>query len=239
MQRRRLHSRGGIVPIAATGIIVLLVLSGLAFSQETKQPVEDSTIVFGTVQQPPPQPMPTFRNSWGINLLVSTNGFGLGSFLRHEYSDDISGYVDFSISEAKDDAEKDYIDYFGNTYTPGKINRFLVLPLYVGIEKRLFQDEIVDNFRPYVNAAAGPVMIYVFPYNEEYFTALGDGHPKYTMGGYVGMGAYFGSERSSILGLNIRYYYIPYPGGIESLQYTAPKTQFGGFFITLNFGSAW
>ncbi len=224
---------------AGCGTMLLLIGAGQALGQESKRPANDSTIVFGTLQQPPPPlPTPTFRNAWGMDLLVSTSGFGLGTFLRHEYSDDFSGFIDFSVSEAKDEAEKDYIDYFGNTYTPGKINRFLVLPLYVGIEKRLFQDEIVDNFRPYVNAAVGPAMIYVFPYNEEYFTALGDGHPKYTMGGYIGMGAYFG-ERSSLLGLNLRYYFIPYPGGIESLQYTAPKKEFGGFFITLNFGSSW
>ncbi|HUL42946.1 MAG TPA: hypothetical protein VLY03_01175, partial [Bacteroidota bacterium] len=122
---------------------------------------------------------------------------------------------------------------------PGEVNRFLVLPLFVGIEHRLFADQIVDNFRPYVTAAAGPAMIYVFPYNEEYFSALGHGQAKYTAGGFIGAGAYFGSERSTVLGLNMRYYYIPYPSGLESLTYVSPKTQFGGFFITLTFGSGW
>jgi hypothetical protein len=182
----------------------------------------------------------TFHNSWGINLLVSTNGFGLGPFYRHEYSSDLSGFLDFSISEAKDDDEKDYYDYYtGQRYTPGKVNRFLVLPLFVGIEKRLWADDIMDNFRPYLNAAAGPTMIYVFPYNEEYFSALGHGSPKYTFGGYIGMGAFFGSERSNLLGLSIRYYFIPYPGGLESMTLLPAKKEFGGFFITLNFGTAW
>src|SRR5208283_3038167 len=201
----------------------------------------DSTIVFGTIQAPQGQTViNTLRNSWGINLLVSTGGFGLGSFYRHEYSDEFSGFIDFSISSASDGNEEDYIDpYTGETYTPGEINRFLVVPVFVGIEQRLFADDIVDNFRPYVTAAAGPAMIYVFPYNEEYFSALGNGQAKYTAGGYVGFGAYFGSERSNVLGMNIRYYYIPYAGGLESLTYVQNKTQFGGFFISLSFGSAW
>jgi hypothetical protein len=81
-------------------------------------------------------------------------------------------------------------------------------------------------------------MIYVFPYNQEYFSAIGNGSPRYTVGGYVGVGAFFGSERSSLLGINLRYYYVPFPSGVESLV-SVYKKQFGGFFITLNFGSAW
>ncbi len=220
---------------------LLLAASSLVPAQEEKKPVSDSSLVFGnlTSVSSTPEAPPSYRNSWGIDVLVSTNGFGLGTFYRHEYSDDFSGYLDFSISEAKDDNEVSYVDYFGNSYTPGKVNRFLVLPVYAGIEKRLFKDDIMDNFRPFINAAVGPSMIYVFPYNEEYFSALGHGQFKYTAGGYVGLGAYFGSEKSNILGMNIRYYYIPYPGGLESLTYVAPKTQFGGFYITLNFGNAW
>ncbi len=175
-------------------------------------------------------------NFIGLDVLLSNGGVGLGTFYRHEYSDVLASYIDFSISEAKDDDEREYIDYFGNPYTPGKVNRFLVLPLFVGLQQRLFKDDIVDNFRPYINLAAGPTMIYVFPYNDDYITALGKGTPKYTVGAYAGFGAYFGSERANILGVNIRYYYLPYPKGLESLQ-GVTKKQFGGFYITVNFGS--
>jgi hypothetical protein len=81
-------------------------------------------------------------------------------------------------------------------------------------------------------------MLYVFPENAEFFTAIGRGRPRYTAGAYVGVGAYFGSETSNLFGLNIRYYYVPYPGGIDGLA-GVPRKQFGGFFITINFGNAW
>lgn len=221
---------------AITAASLLLLLTLQASSQDRTR--GDTVITFGTIQQAPKiQPVPVERtNAWGIDLMVSTNGFGLGTFYRHEYSDETSSFIDFSISEAKDDEEVDYIDIYGNSFTPGKVNRFLILPLFIGLEKRLFKDDILDNFRPYVNAAAGPAMIYVFPYNQEYFSALGKGQPKYTLGGYFGIGAFFGSERSNLLGLNLRYYYLPYFSGLESLQ-NVSKKQFGGFFITLNFGS--
>ena len=201
----------------------------------------DSTTTFGNLQQTPADQSLSNaqRNSWGIDLLVSTNGFGLGSFYRHEYSEDLSGFIDFSLSEAKDDDEKDFINiYTGQRFTPGKINRFLVMPVFVGLQKRLFKEDIMDNFRPYLNAAAGPSMIYVFPNNDEYFTALGKGRLKYTVGGYIGIGAFFGDEHASLFGLNIRYYFLPYFSGLESLQ-GVNKTQFGGFYITMDFGSVW
>ena len=221
-------------------VVFLLFIFLLPIHAQEKSPA-DSATTFGTLQQSPAdRPLPGIpRNSWGIDLLVSTNGFGLGSFYRHEYSEELSGFVDFSISEAKDDDEKDFFDiYTGQRVTPGKVNRFLVMPLFVGLQKRLFKDDIMDNFRPYINAAVGPSMIYVFPNNDDYFVALGKGQLKYTAGGYVGIGAFFGDEHASLLGLNIRYYYLPYFSGLESLQ-GVNKTQFGGFFITMNFGSVW
>jgi hypothetical protein len=168
----------------------------------------------------------------------------MGLFYRHEYTGDLAGFIDFSISDSRDDREFEYYDpYTGTLYSPGKLNRFLVIPLQFGIQKRFFREEILDNFRPYLNVGIGPTMIYVFPYNLEYFNALGKGQPRYTFGGYVGFGAFFGSERSSLFGLNIRYSYIPYRGGIESLRIyegkTETKNDFGSFMITLSWGGSW
>ena len=225
--------------------VLFLIFSAVVFplttfSQDSQipPPADSSTTpAYGLLPSAP-------THSWGIDVLISNGGLGLGAFYRKKYSDDLSGFLNFSITEARDDDEKDFVDYYGNKFTPGKINRFLTIPLFVGLEKRLFQDDIVDNFRPYVNIAAGPTMIYVFPYNEEYFNALGKGQLKYTLGGYVGMGAFFGSEQSTLLGINLRYYFLPYyfGDGIESMRVagqTYRKKSFGGFFITVNFGSAW
>lgn len=174
----------------------------------------------------------------GLDLLVSNGGFGLGTFYRREFSDDFSVFLDLSVSEVKDDDEVQVYNYYGESYTLGKVNRFLILPLCLGVQKRFFQEDILDNFRPYLSAAVGPTMIYVFPEREEYFTAISHGQPEYTIGGYIGGGAYFGSDKSNLFGLNLRYYFIPYPSGLEGIRGRA-KTQFGGFYITMNFGTAW
>lgn len=183
-----------------------------------------------------------FRNSWGMDILISTGGIGLGGFYRHEFTKNVSGFFTLSISESKDDREVEYSDLYGNIFTPGKINRFLVIPLMIGVEQRLFSNQILDNFRPYLSAAFGPTMIYTTPYREEFFNALGKGHPQYTVGGYIGGGAYFGSDRSALFGISIRYYIVPFGPGIESLEagpYKTYKKEFGGFFITLNLGNVW
>jgi hypothetical protein len=198
----------------------------------------DTASILGALKEPPASRGPGPAIAMGVDLLVSNGGFGLGTFYRRAYSEDVAGFIDFSISETKDDDEREFVNYYGQIITPGKVSRFLVMPLFIGVQKRLFRDDIVDNFRPYVTAAAGPAILYVFPADQEYFTGISNGHPVYTAGGYVGLGAYFGSEPASVMGISLRYYVMPYPAGIESMR-NVLKKQFGGFYIAITFGSAW
>lgn len=197
-----------------------------------------------------------FRNAWGLDVLISNDGFGLGSFYRREFNQDMYGFVTLSISEAKDDREVELTDFFGNSFVPGKLNRFLVVPLTFGIQRRLFREDIVDTFRPYVNAGVGPALVYSSPFTEitevssgflfkqvEFFESLGKGKAHYTVSGYIGMGANFGSDRSNLFGVNFRYYFTYLIGdGIPALYDASTgkpaknQTNFGGFFITLNVG---
>jgi hypothetical protein len=199
----------------------------------------------------------SFRNAWGLDVLISNDGFGLGTFYTREFTEDLYGFVTLSISEAKDDREVEFTDFFGNSFVPGKLNRFLVIPLTFGIQRRLFREDIVDTFRPYVNAGIGPAMIYSAPFTEitelpsggltfkqiEFFESLGQGQAHYTFGGYIGVGANFGSDRSNLFGVNFRYYFTYLLGdGIPALYDTETgkpaknQSSFGGFFITLNVG---
>jgi hypothetical protein len=176
-----------------------------------------------------------YKNAWGIDLFISDNGFGGGAFYRREFSDALFGFISLGISEGKGDSEFEYYDYYGNTYVRGKVNRVMMVPLLVGVQYRLFKDDIVDNFRPYVNGGVGPVMLYQAPFDREFFNSLGYGKAHYTIGGYLGFGANFGWDKSNLFGVNFRYYFSPFPPGIEVMQDTFKKS-FGGLFITLNFG---
>jgi hypothetical protein len=181
------------------------------------------------------------NNAFGMDLMFSEGGFGVGTFYRRTVTDDITLFTDFSISEAKDPQEFTYIDYFGQTQTPGKINRAFLLPLNFGIQYRVFENAIFDNLRPYLDAAIGPSIVVTTPYAREFFNAFGKAQARYTLGGYFGIGANFGLDKSSLVGLNIRYYIIHFfKQGIEILDTNLTngrlENDLGGIFITLNIG---
>jgi hypothetical protein len=191
------------------------------------------------------------RKAWGFDILVSDGGIGAGGFYWREITPRIAGFINLSVSEAKDSREVEFYNpWTGQQFVPGKVNRFLVIPLQVGAQYRLFKDQIMDNFRPFVGIGIGPTMIYATPYDRDFFSALGHGKSYYTVGGFVGAGAYIGSDVSSLVGINFRYYFVPYFGGINSMDATiiggeggpeerfVRKDQFGGFYITFTFGMA-
>jgi hypothetical protein len=202
-----------------------------------------------------------YRNTWALDILISNDGFGLGMTYRRDFSPDLSGFASFSISESKDDREMEQFDpYTQVSYVPGKLNRFLVLPLVFGVQYRLFRDDITDTFRPYISAGAGPTMIFASPFTiitrypdgslttkqVEFFSSLGRGQAHYTAAAFVGVGANFGSDRSSVFGLSFRYYFTYlFSDGLPSMYNTSTgdvasrKKNFGGFFITLNVGTSY
>ena len=241
------------VVVSVVGLLIITPF--VATAQD--HPLRDSSLVFtpaspDLIQKTTYEPL---RNAWGFDLLLSNNGFGLGGFYRREFSDVFSGFIQLAISDVKDEGEVEYYNQFtGESFVPGKKNRLLLFPLTFGVQYRLFKDEIVDNFRPYLSAGIGPSMVFVAPYSNakkiplpdggtmttyeqvEFFSSLKQGQAKYTFGGYVGAGAYFGIDKGTLTGVSVRYYFIPFQRGIESLENVYIK-RFGGFYITLNFGS--
>jgi len=190
-------------------------------------------------------------HAWGLDVLLSNNGFGMGAFYRYEINDELSWMFNFAVSDVKDDAEVEQVDYFGNSYIPNKKNRLLLLPLTVSVQYRLFKDDIVDNLRPFITAGIGPTMVFVAPYASDqisydifgnpyrqkidFFTSLKYGRPRYTLGGFIGAGVYFGMDKGTITGLSVKYFLAPFPSGIEVMDGGYMKN-FGGLYITLTFG---
>ncbi|OIO20336.1 MAG: hypothetical protein AUJ54_05620 [Ignavibacteria bacterium CG1_02_37_35] len=186
---------------------------------------------------PDREPLVFPTNAYGADLMFGEGGFGLGGFYRNNLNSTLTLFTDMSISEAKDENEFEYVDYWGRSYTVGKKNRIFLLPFFAGLQSRLFANDLGDNFRPYINFAVGPTMVVTTPYEREFFNSLKYAQANYTFGGYIGFGANFGIDQKHLAGINIRYYVIQFFNhGIESLE-GKPKKSFGGFFITLNIGS--
>jgi hypothetical protein len=232
--------------------LLLTFLISLNASAQT-QPTPDTTIIF-TPSNPNlirEQSYNPTVHAWGLDLLLSNNGFGMGAFYRYEIDDELSLMFNFAISDVKDDTEVEQYDYYGNSYIPNKKNRLLLLPLTVSVQYRLFKDDIVDNLRPFITAGIGPTMVFVAPYTSnqvsydyfgtpyrekiDFFTSLKYGKPRYTIGGFIGAGTYFGMDKGTITGLSVKYFLAPFPSGIEVMEGGYMKN-FGGLFITLTFG---
>jgi len=185
---------------------------------------------------PPKLPEVFPLNAWGVDIMIGDAGFGLGTFFRKQLDLKWTAFVDISFAETKDDREFEYIDFWGNVHTIGKKNRVFQAPINVGVHYRVFENTIADNLRPYLSAGVGPTIIVTTPYKEEFFNSFGKAQAKYALGGYFGLGANFGLDKSSLIGINIRYYYSKIlNGGVESLE-GRMKTEIQGFFITLNLG---
>lgn len=175
-------------------------------------------------------------NAWGVDVMFGDGGLGVGTFLRQDFTDDLTGFIDFSFSESKDEKEVEYYDYWGNPYTIGKKNRVFLMPLNFGVQYRLFRNTLTETLRPYISLGAGPTMVLTTPYEDEFFKSFARAHLQYAAGGYVGFGANFGSSKSNLIGLHVRYYLIQMFGdGVENL-YGKMRKDLNHFYITLNIG---
>jgi hypothetical protein len=181
-----------------------------------------------------------YEDSWGADILFSNSGFGIGAFYLRNLSSNLSGFIDLGITGSRQSDEFEQLvntgdpDYPQDLRVPNKVNRLFTFPLTVGVRYRLLENVLADNLRPYINAGVGPTMIVALPYNYDFFPSIPHASVHFTGGGFVGLGADVGGKKPS-LGINVRYYYIPFKPGLESIR-NEPITDFGGLFLTLNVG---
>lgn len=182
----------------------------------------------------PPEVFPI--NSWGVDIMFGEGGFGLGTFYRRTISNNITGFIDFSISETKDEREMTYVDYFGNQFIPDKVNRAFLFPINLGIQLRLFSESLTENLRPYIAFGAGPTILLTTPYEKEFFESFSDAKAHFSIGGYISFGTNIGMSKSNLIGLNARYYYTRIMGDGIELMTNNFKNSFGQFSLMLTIG---
>ena len=110
--------------------------------------------------------------------------------------------------------------------TPFKRNYVVLVPLHAGLERRLFREQIEDNFRPFVSLAVGPTLAYQWPYFDDLdgdgvfdagegevalgLTAgIGRGEARLGAGGTLAVGAHLGrggTARAVRIGLQGTYF---------------------------------
>ncbi len=219
-------------------LIILFLSVNSVISQDSLNTVRSDSIINlnnykikSNVKYTPKEP----QNNWSLNLIFSDNGFGVGATLFKSFNADLSGFASLFFSGAKDGREFDVTDIYGNTYTPYKINRLYMAAINLGLQYRLFREDVSDNLRPFINGGLTPTSIIYLPYQMSIIPSLGYMRAKYTLGGFFGVGMDYLTNNSSALSLNIRYYYINLFGeGVQSLQ-DKPKNFFGGLYFVFSF----
>lgn len=211
----------------------------------------------GTVAQA--QPVDSLRGynygtGGGLTVLVTNNGFGLGGYYSRAVNDATSLWVEASLGSGKDAQELKLFNRFGGGFVQFKRNYFLMLPIAVGAQRRLFRESIEDNFRPYVQISGGPTLGWEYPYfedangNERFdefterrygvFTALPKGDMRFGLGGTLALGAYFGLSRRVTQGIRFGYSFTYFFEGVQLLEPSikGPQQFFGTPAISLTFG---
>jgi hypothetical protein len=216
-------------------IVLACAFSFNVFSQETTdkqnhtlgtEPVNNSEFTFKEKEP---------ETNWSLNLTFSDNGFGIGATKYFNLSKDISLLAGISLSNAKDDREFEQYDLFGNSVTPYKVNRLFMAPVNLGMQVRLFREDVSDNMRPYVSFGVTPAAIVYTPYDKSFLSSFAYARAKYTVGGFAGIGLDYLSGNTTALSFNVRYYYLSLFGeGINSIS-TQPKKDFGGIYFMFNY----
>lgn len=160
-----------------------------------------------------------YPDGGAFRILITSYGFGIGGLYRHQISEDWIYQFESDLSPGKDDREVEEYDYWTNqVYTRNKVNSLLLIPFQNVVQYRLFRASIQDNFRPYLSAGIGPLMGFVYPNTEDFFSGLGDGQTTWGVTGSVGFGADFGSNFGLIQGLTFRYTFNYLPEGVTLLS---------------------
>jgi len=191
----------------------------------------------------------------GFQILLTNSGFGLGGYYHRSVGRDLRLLFDFSLGSGKDEREQKFYNALtGASYIQNKANYLLLVPIQFGLQRRLWREQIADNFRPYLQISAGPTLGWVYPYfrdrngNRRYdpeigeriydvFQGLPKGHLRAGVGGMIVLGAYFGQSLRTTQGLRFGYalHYFPHP--IQLLEGDAPPRRFFGTpVISLTFG---
>ncbi len=240
----------------AVALVALLAAPTVAFSQT--EPVTDQPAVIAN--DPRTKADGPFNRVAGLDLALTNEGLGIGGQLGRQVTPDLLLYGQLSIGPGKGDREFKYTnyDYRGYSYpvTLNKAASMVMAPLLFGAQYRIGRENISDNFRPFIQAAAGPVIGYVLPrytfdgdmvrfadqfhpVENSFGRSISQGNVAWGAGGTIGGGAQFGDGRS-IQGVTIRYYIYPFfdPVKLSLNEGTAKregKRIFQGVSLSLNF----
>ena len=194
-----------------------------------------------------------YGSGLGFEVVVTNSGFGLGGYYSQSLDLHHSFVAEFSLGSEKSERE---VKFFGTlqNYIPDKANYFLRIPVRMGVQRRLWEEHIEDNFRPYMQFTLGPTLGWQYPYfddengngtyddDERRYDGIGSlfkGDFRLGFGGLLGIGAHFGENSRLTQGVRIAYsfnYFFEPIQLLENDENFQPARYFGSPAISITFG---
>lgn len=192
-----------------------------------------------------------FDNRIGGSAFVNNFGFGISGIYSHALGPFTEFTFTTGITGIRDASEQSFQDFFtGQRIVPNKFNRALGFPVLFGIKKRLFPEEIADNFRVFIAGSAGPALSFIYPYiddedgngyrstrlietprgnarvfteeKNDFFSGLGDGFTEWGATGEIKIGVDLGSNFKQQSTLEIGYFFYYFDQGLQILEPRRP-----------------
>lgn len=186
-------------------------------------------------------------SSVGFELTLTNSGFGFGGYVRDSLGADWAIIGEALITSGKDEREEAFFNRFGQKSIPGKANYLIVAPVHVGVQRRVFREQIEDNFRPFYQISAGPAIAWEYPYFQDcngdgryevqadcngdgqvgpsegdrrlsVYRGISRGRFLFGLGGSVTVGSYFGRGTRGARGFRVGYAFNYYPAGTSLLE---------------------
>ncbi len=168
---------------------------------------------------------------------LTTNSFVISFNFVRQYTPDLIGILSIGVTTGRDPAEVDKPDQWtGQIFTRGpdnfpKRSGLVMLTTSVGLQQRLFRRDIVNSFRPFLEAGLGPTVGYIhvisrlpeglpdLPQNYDISGSIFDPQGvTFGVNGYIGAGTYFGNNFLELRGISVRYIVNYLPAGVELLR---------------------
>ena len=184
----------------------------------------------------PPLPDTTaarYGSTGALVLVLTEYGFGVGGSVRARLTDDVSFLTELSVGAGRDEREQSFLGFFGERVTPFKRNYVALIPLHVGLERRLFRASVEDNFRPFVQASVGPTLALQWPYFDDLdgdgrrdateeargpLATVGDAQARVGVGTVLAVGAFFGRGRTTTQAVRFGFEGTYFPIEVDLLE---------------------
>lgn len=182
-----------------------------------------------------------FKNAKGIagSFGLTTTSFIVSGSFIHLLNPDWIMFAGLSMTSANDPMELERFDFFGRSLVTDsetgepKKNSLFMVPWTLGVQRRLFREHLNSSFRPFLEMGFGPTLGYVYRYNRGFFSG---GHIQLGFNGFIGAGAYFGSNPFSLQGLIVRYQVDTFLSRVELLP-NRFRSSFQGISLSFIFGA--